>query len=167
MANSVVRFEKFMLKTFTQMLQRSYSVASQTVPDQVVVLHQVDSLCMGYIGCFYYWYERQGTWSCLSWLLLPHLRLAAYFSTFLVLSSADFFLQIVNFYSSETKLDKVYTVDVIRGNDLSYDRCKKVHKRPYSSFPAKGWKHNFRNCHISCLWNLKNSKHPGENFKGK
>ena len=43
-----------------------------------------------------------------------------------------------NFYSLETTLDKLYTVNVIRGNDLSYDGCKKVQERPYSTFPAKG-----------------------------
>ena len=43
-----------------------------------------------------------------------------------------------NFYSSETRLDKFYAVNVIRGNDLSYDGCKKVLERPYSAFPAKG-----------------------------
>ena len=43
-----------------------------------------------------------------------------------------------NFYSSETTLDKFYTVNVIQGNDLSYDECKKVQERPYSAFPAEG-----------------------------
>ena len=43
-----------------------------------------------------------------------------------------------NFYSSETSLDKFYTVHVIRGNDLSYDRCKKVQERPYRAFQEKG-----------------------------
>ena len=41
-------------------------------------------------------------------------------------------------YSSETTLDKFYTVNVIRGgNDLSYNGCKKVQERPYSAFPEK------------------------------
>ena len=31
----------------------------------------------------------------------------------------------------------IRTVNVIRGNDLSYDACKKVQERPYSGFPAK------------------------------
>ena len=43
-----------------------------------------------------------------------------------------------HFYSSETTLDKFYTLNVILGNDLSYDRCKKVQERPYIAFPAKG-----------------------------
>ena len=43
-----------------------------------------------------------------------------------------------NFYSSETMLDNFYTVNVIRGNDLSFDGCKKVQERPYSAFPEKG-----------------------------
>ena len=76
-------------------------------------------------------------------ILLRHLRLAAYFAAqllflVLILSSADFFLQVVNFYRSETTLDKVYAVDIIPGNDLSYDGCNKVQERPYSTFPAKG-----------------------------
>ena len=80
-------------------------------------------------------------WSFLT--LLPHFRFAAYLAVrlvFLVLifSSADFFLQVVNFYSSETTLDKFYSVNAIRGNDLSYDACKKVQERHQSAFPAKG-----------------------------
>ena len=80
-------------------------------------------------------------WSFLA--LLLHLRFAAYLAVqflflVLILSSADFFLQIVNFYSSETTLDKFYSVNVIWGNDLSYHACKKVQERPYSAFPAKG-----------------------------
>ena len=39
---------------------------------------------------------------------------------------------------TQTTLEIFYTVNVIRGNDLSYDACKKVQERPYSAFPAKG-----------------------------
>ena len=78
-------------------------------------------------------------WSFLT--LLPHLRFAAYLAVqllflVLILSSADFFPQVVNFYSSETTLDNFY--HVIQGNDLSYDTREKVQERPYSTFPAKG-----------------------------
>ena len=47
----------------------------------------------------------------------------------LILSSSDFFLQVVNFYSSEATLDKFYNVNVIRGNDIIYDACKKIQSR--------------------------------------
>ena len=76
-------------------------------------------------------------WSFLT--LLPHLRFAAYLGSHspgLILSSADFFCKLST-YSSQTTLEIFYTVNVIRGNDLSYDACKKVQERPYSAFPAK------------------------------
>ena len=38
----------------------------------------------------------------------------------------------------DTMLNNSYAVNVIRGNDLSYDVCLKVQERPYSAFPAKG-----------------------------
>ena len=73
----------------------------------------------------------------------------------LIISFVDFVLQVVNFYSSVTKLDKFYTVNVLRGNDLSHNACKKVQGRSYNDFPAK---RNFKNCHTSCSPTLKNSK---------
>ena len=85
--------------------------------------------------------DRDLNWSFLT--LLPYLRLAAYLAAqllflVLILSSVDFFLQVVNFYGSETTLDKFYIVNVIRSNDLSYDGCRKVQARPPGAFPAKG-----------------------------
>ena len=62
--------------------------------------------------------------------------LAAYLGSHspgLILSSADFFCKLST-YSSQTTLEIFYTVNVIRGNDLSYDACKKVQERPYSAF---------------------------------
>ena len=142
MANPVVRFEKFILKIFTQMLQRSYSVASQTVP----IKSSFATKLIPYPWVISDFFtndtrDRDLKWSFLT--LLPHLRFAAYLAMrllflVLILSSADFFLQVVNFYSSETTLDNVSTVDVMWGNDLSYDGCKKVQERPCSTFPAKG-----------------------------
>ena len=72
-------------------------------------------------------------WSFLT--LLPHLRFAAYpcsATSFLVLilSSAHLFLQVFNFYSSETTLDKFYNVNVARGNDLSWKIANKNSKHP-------------------------------------
>ena len=80
---------------------------------------------------------------CVALTLLPHLRFAAYLAArhlflVLILSSADFFLQIVNLYSWGTTLGKIYTINVIQGHVLSYGGCKKVQERPYSTFPAKG-----------------------------
>ena len=107
-----------------------------------VVCDKVDSLSMGYIEFFTTdTRDRDLNWSFLT--LLPYLRLAAYLAAqllflVLILSSADFFLQVVNFYGSETTLDKFYIVNVIRSNDLSYDGCRKVQARPPGAFPAKG-----------------------------
>ena len=83
---------------------------------------------------------RELNWSFLT--LLPHLRFEAYLAArllFLVLtgSSAGFFCKLST-YHWETTLDKFYTVNVLRGNDLNYDVCKRVQDRPNSVFPAKG-----------------------------
>ena len=71
-----------------------------------------------------------------------------------------------NFYSSETAIEKFNTVNVIRGNDLRYDGCRGFKKDLTAPFQQKD-ENSFRNCHRSSFLSLKNSKHPGEKFKGK
>ena len=129
-------------------------------------------LIFGLQRIFYHCYERQGPWTGLSWLSFPSsiCRVPCGAVSFLDSHSQPcrLFLHVINFYSSETTLGKFYTVNVdIRGNDLSYDGCKKVQERPYSTFPAKEWKHDSKNCHRSCFSCLKNGKHLWEKSKGK
>ena len=130
-----------MLKIVTQMLQRSYSVASQTVP----IKSSFDTMLIPYP-----WVISDITTDMrdkgLEVIFLdfvtpsPICSIPCSATSFLGSHSqlCRIFFQVVNFYSSETKLDKVYAVDVIWGNDLRNDGCKKVQEIPCSTFPAKG-----------------------------
>ena len=118
MANTVVRSEMLSVDGFTKMLQRNYSVVSQTVPIKSSFATKL--IPYPWVTSDFLLLIRETGDLNLSFLtLLPHLRFAAYLAGrllffVLILSSADFFLQVVNFHNSETTLDKVYTVNVTR-----------------------------------------------------